>query len=104
MISGSKCRHLNSAGRDFIMEYTAAYQSRSLSFCNTAVLVYRQGIQVPQESQKLQRAVPPGERDLKLWEHTGKSGYYQVTARTSPSSIGIDGSRRSVRPIFYMLC
>src|SRR6266478_3336538 len=37
MISGSKCRHLHSAGRGLIMEYTAAYQTRSLSFCNTAV-------------------------------------------------------------------
>ena len=37
MISGSKCRHLNSAGRVLIMEHTAAYQTRSLSFCNTAV-------------------------------------------------------------------
>src|SRR6266436_2600224 len=36
MISGSKCRHLNSAGRVLIMEYTAAYQARSLSFCNIA--------------------------------------------------------------------
>ncbi len=36
MISGSKCRHLNSAGRGLIMEYTAAYQTRSFSFCNTA--------------------------------------------------------------------
>ena len=36
MISGSKCRHLNSAGRGLIMEHTAAYQTRSLSFCNTA--------------------------------------------------------------------
>ena len=36
MISGSKCRHLNSAGRGLLMEYTAAYQTRSLSFCNTA--------------------------------------------------------------------
>jgi hypothetical protein len=35
MISGSKCRHLNSAGRGLIMEYIAAYQTRSLSFCNT---------------------------------------------------------------------
>src|SRR5260370_41549534 len=35
MISGSKCRHLNSACRGLIMEYTAAYQTRSLSFCNT---------------------------------------------------------------------
>src|SRR6266481_7753664 len=38
MISGSKCRHLNSAGRGLIMEYTAACQTRSLSFCNTAHL------------------------------------------------------------------
>src|SRR5580765_6557372 len=37
MTSGSKCRHLNSAGRGLIMRYTAAYQTRSLSFCNTAV-------------------------------------------------------------------
>src|SRR5258708_28616492 len=37
MISGSKCRHLNSAGRGLIMERTAAYQTRSLSFCNTAL-------------------------------------------------------------------
>jgi hypothetical protein len=37
MTSGSKCRHLNSAGRGLIMGYTAAYQTRSLSFCNTAV-------------------------------------------------------------------
>jgi hypothetical protein len=36
MISGSKCRHLNHAGRGLIMEYTAAYQNRSLRFCNTA--------------------------------------------------------------------
>src|ERR1700682_1973331 len=36
MTSGSKCRHLNSAGRGLIMEYTAAYQTRSLGFCNTA--------------------------------------------------------------------
>jgi hypothetical protein len=35
MTSGSKCRHLNSAG-GLIMEYTAAYQTRSLRFCNTA--------------------------------------------------------------------
>jgi hypothetical protein len=27
IISGSKCRHLNSAGRGLIMEYTAAYQT-----------------------------------------------------------------------------
>ena len=32
MISGSKCRHLNSAGRGLIMECTAAYQTGSLSF------------------------------------------------------------------------
>ena len=31
MISGSKCRHLNSAGRGLIMEHTAAYQTHSLS-------------------------------------------------------------------------
>ena len=37
MTSGSKCRHLNSAGRGLIMGYTAAYQTRSLSFCNTAL-------------------------------------------------------------------
>jgi hypothetical protein len=37
MTSGSKCRHLNSTGRGLIMGYTAAYQTRSLSFCNTAV-------------------------------------------------------------------
>jgi len=36
MISGSKCRHLNSAGRGLIVEYTAAHQTRSLSFCNTS--------------------------------------------------------------------
>ena len=36
MISGSKCRHLNSAGRGLIMGYTAAYQTCSLSFRNTA--------------------------------------------------------------------
>src|SRR4026207_458627 len=36
MISGSKCRHLNSAGHGLIMEYTAAYQTRPLSLCNTA--------------------------------------------------------------------
>src|SRR5713226_2894115 len=35
IISGSKCRHLNSAGRGLIMD-TAAYQTRSLGFCNTA--------------------------------------------------------------------
>ena len=33
---GSKCRHLNSAGRGLLMEYIASYQTRSLSFCNTA--------------------------------------------------------------------
>ena len=33
---GFECRHLNSVGRDLIMGYTAAYQNRSLSFCNTA--------------------------------------------------------------------
>ncbi|PYT20071.1 MAG: hypothetical protein DMG58_34820 [Acidobacteria bacterium] len=32
MISSSKSRHLNSAGRVLIMEHTAAYQTRSLSF------------------------------------------------------------------------
>jgi hypothetical protein len=37
MTSGSKCRHLNSASRGLIMGYTAAYQTRSLSFCNTAI-------------------------------------------------------------------
>src|SRR5690242_21795838 len=37
MISGSKCRHLNNAGLGLIMEYTAAYQTRSLSSCNTTV-------------------------------------------------------------------
>jgi hypothetical protein len=36
MISGSKCRHLNNAGRGLLMEYTAGYQTRSQSFCNTA--------------------------------------------------------------------
>src|SRR5512132_2469720 len=35
MISGSKCRHLNSAGRGLIMEYTAAYQTHPPSLCNT---------------------------------------------------------------------
>ena len=34
--SGSKCRHLNNASRGWIMGYTADYQIRSLSFCNTA--------------------------------------------------------------------
>ena len=34
-------RHLNSVGRGLIMEYTAAYQTRSLSCCNTAVSVGR---------------------------------------------------------------
>ena len=38
MSSGSKCRHLNSAGRSLIMGYAAAYQTPSLSFCNTARL------------------------------------------------------------------
>jgi hypothetical protein len=32
MTSGSKCRHLNSAGRGLLMDYTAGYQTRSLSF------------------------------------------------------------------------
>jgi len=36
MISGSKWRHLNSAGSGLIMECTAAYQTCSLGFCNTA--------------------------------------------------------------------
>ena len=46
MTSGSKCRHLNSAGRGLIMGYTAAYQTRSLTrslrFCNTALFVSRE--------------------------------------------------------------
>src|SRR5713226_9636337 len=37
MISGSKCRHLNSAGRGLFMECAAEYQTRSLSFCNTTI-------------------------------------------------------------------
>jgi hypothetical protein len=40
MTSGSKCRHLNSASRGLIMGYTAAYQTRSLRFCNTAKKQY----------------------------------------------------------------
>ena len=38
MTPGSQCRHLNSSGRGLIMDYTAAYQIRSLIFCNTAVV------------------------------------------------------------------
>ena len=37
IMSGSKCRHLNSAGNGLIMRCPAAYQTRSLSFCNTAL-------------------------------------------------------------------
>src|ERR1700694_4547715 len=37
MISGSKCRHLNSAGRGLLMEYTAGYQTHPLGFCNIAL-------------------------------------------------------------------
>src|SRR5882762_4652562 len=47
MISGSKCRHLNSAGRGLIMEYTAAYQTRSRSFCNTAVKTAGSSVYLP---------------------------------------------------------
>jgi len=36
MISGSKCRHLTRAGLGLGMEYSAAYQTRSFSFRNTA--------------------------------------------------------------------
>jgi len=37
MTPGSQCRHLNSPGCGLIMDYTAAYQIRSLSFYNTGV-------------------------------------------------------------------
>jgi hypothetical protein len=36
IISGSKCRHLNSAGRRLIMEYNGSLSDRALSFCNTS--------------------------------------------------------------------
>src|ERR1700745_439729 len=39
--SGSKCRHLNSAGRGLVMEYPAAYQTRAFSSCNTAAYTYQ---------------------------------------------------------------
>ena len=45
IISGSKCRHLNSAGRSLIMEYAARYQIRSTSFATQPTSL--QGIITP---------------------------------------------------------
>src|SRR5579862_5163851 len=64
MISGSRCRHLTSAGRDLLMEYNAGYQTHPLGFCNTSNLSYfRKNLCIPGLKNRIAScSVSPQER------------------------------------------